>query len=96
MLRNSARQLGVTHKVIFTGRVPHADLADYISLGEIFAMPVRSRFYGFEVEGLGISYLEASACGLPVVVGRSGGAVDAVIDQVTGLLVDGKNVCTIL
>lgn len=92
MLRNSARQLAVTHKVIFTGRVPHADLADYISLGEVFAMPVRSRFYGFEVEGLGISYLEASACGLPVVVGRSGGAVDAVIDQVTGLLVDGKNV----
>ena len=92
MLRNSARQLEVTHKVIFTGRVPHADLADYISLGEVFAMPVRSRFYGFEVEGLGIAYLEASACGLPVVVGKSGGAVDAVIDQVTGLLVDGKNV----
>ena len=92
MLRNSARQLAVTHKVIFTGRVPHADLADYISLGEVFAMPVRSRFYGFEVEGLGIAYLEASSCGLPVVVGKSGGAVDAVIDQVTGLLVDGKNV----
>ena len=92
MLRNSARQLEVTHKVIFTGRVPHADLADYISLGEVFAMPVRSRFYGFEVEGLGIAYLEASACGLPVVVGKSGGAVDAVIDQVTGLLVDGKNI----
>ena len=92
MLRNSARQLGVTHKVIFTGRVPHGDLADYICLGEVFAMPVRSRFFGFEVEGLGIAYLEASACGLPVVVGNSGGATDAVIDQVTGLLVDGTNV----
>jgi phosphatidylinositol alpha-1,6-mannosyltransferase len=92
MLRNSVRQLGVTHKVIFTGRVPHADLADYICLGEVFAMPVRSRFFGFEVEGLGISYLEASACGLPVIVGDSGGATDAVIDQVTGLLVDGTNV----
>jgi len=92
MLRNSARQLGVTHKVIFTGRVPHGDLADYICLGEVFAMPVRSRFFGFEVEGLGITYLEASACGLPVVVGNSGGATDAVIDQVTGLLVDGTNV----
>ena len=92
MLRNSARQLGVTHKVIFTGRVPHSDLADYICLGEVFAMPVRSRFFGFEVEGLGIAYLEASACGLPVVVGNSGGATDAVIDQVTGLLVDGTNV----
>ena len=92
MLRNSARQLGITHKVIFTGRVPHGDLADYICLGEVFAMPVRSRFFGFEVEGLGIAYLEASACGLPVVVGNSGGATDAVIDQVTGLLVDGTNV----
>ena len=92
MLRNSARQLGVTHKVIFTGRVPHGDLADYICLGEVFAMPVRSRFFGFEVEGLGIAYLEASACGLPVVVGNSGGATDAVIDQVTGLSVDGTNV----
>lgn len=92
MLRNSARQLGVTHKVIFTGRVPHTDLADYICLGEVFAMPVRSRFFGLEVEGLGIAYLEASACGLPVVVGNSGGATDAVIDQVTGLLVDGTNI----
>jgi len=92
MLRNSARQLGITHKVIFTGRVTHSDLPDYIRLGEIFAMPVRSRFSGFEVEGLGIVYLEASACGLPVVVGNSGGAKDAVIDQVTGLLVDGTNV----
>jgi len=92
MLRNSARQLGITHKVIFTGRVAHSELTDYICLGEIFAMPVRSRFSGFEVEGLGIVYLEASACGLPVVVGNSGGAKDAVIDQVTGLLVDGTNV----
>ena len=92
MLRNSARQLGITHKVIFTGRVAHSELTDYICLGEIFAMPVRSRFSGFEVEGLGIVYLEASACGLPVVVGDSGGAKDAVIDQVTGLLVDGTNV----
>jgi phosphatidylinositol alpha-1,6-mannosyltransferase len=92
MLRTTARQLGITHKVVFTGRVSHSDLTDYICLGEIFAMPVRSRFSGFEVEGLGIVYLEASACGLPVVVGNSGGAKDAVIDQVTGLLVDGTNV----
>ena len=92
MLRTTARQLGITHKVVFTGRVSHSELTDYICLGEIFAMPVRSRFSGFEVEGLGIVYLEASACGLPVVVGNSGGAKDAVIDQVTGLLVDGTNV----
>jgi len=89
MLFNSAKQLGVLPKVLFTGRVSHHDLPDYICLGEIFAMPVRSRFSGLEVEGLGIVYLEASACGLPVIVGNSGGAVDAVLDQKTGLLVDG-------
>ena len=89
MLFNSAKQLGVLPKVLFTGRVSHHDLPDYICLGEIFAMPVRSRFSGLEVEGLGIVYLEASACGLPVIVGNSGGAVDAVLDKKTGLLVDG-------
>ena len=89
MLFNSAKQLGVLPKVVFAGRVSHHDLPDYICLGEIFAMPVRSRFSGLEVEGLGIVYLEASACGLPVIVGNSGGAVDAVLDKKTGLLVDG-------
>jgi len=54
-------------------------------------MPSPSRFSGLEVEGLGIVYLEVSACGLPVVVGNSGGAVDAVLDKVTGVLVDGSN-----
>ena len=77
MLFNSAKQLGLLPKVIFTGRVNHKDLPEYFCLGEVFAMPVRSRFAGLEVEGLGIVYLEASACGLPVIVGNSGGAVDA-------------------
>jgi phosphatidylinositol alpha-1,6-mannosyltransferase len=44
---------------------------------------------GLEVEGLGIVYLEASACGLPVIAGRSGGAPDAVLEGVTGITVDG-------
>jgi phosphatidylinositol alpha-1,6-mannosyltransferase len=54
-------------------------------------MPSRSRFFGLEVEGLGIVYLEASACGLPVIAGASGGAPDAVLDGVTGFVVDGEN-----
>jgi len=91
MLKNTAKQLGVTNQVIFAGRVQHIDLPDYICLGEVFAMPVRSRFAGLEAEGLGIVYLEASACGLPVIVGNSGGATDAVIDGVTGLLVNGSD-----
>ncbi len=91
MLKNSARQLGVTNSIAFTGKVSHGDLPDYISLGEIFAMPVRSRFFGLEVEGLGIVYLEASACGLPVIAGNSGGAPDAVLKDVTGLVVDGTS-----
>ena len=91
MLKNTAKQLGVTNQIIFAGRVQHIDLPDYICLGEVFAMPVRSRFAGLEVEGLGIVYLEASACGLPVIVGNSGGATDAVIDGVTGLLVNGSD-----
>ena len=91
MLQNSARQLGVANNIAFTGRVLHQDLPNYISLGEIFAMPVRSRFYGLEVEGLGIVYLEASACGLPVIAGNSGGAPDAVLEDVTGLVVNGSN-----
>jgi phosphatidylinositol alpha-1,6-mannosyltransferase len=60
-------------------------------VGDIFAMPSRSRFMGLEVEGLGIVYLEASACGLPVIAGKSGGAPDAVIDGTTGVVVNGTD-----
>jgi len=83
---------GVSHRVTFIGRVKFDELPAYIGVGNIFAMPSRSRFFGLEVEGLGIVYLEASSCGLPVIVGNSGGAPDAAIQDVTGLVVDGKNI----
>jgi len=54
-------------------------------------MPSRSRMAGLEVEGLGIVYLEASSCGLPVLGGDSGGAPDAVLQGVTGLVVNGRD-----
>ena len=54
-------------------------------------MPSRSRLAGLEVEGLGIVYLEASACGLPVIAGNSGGAPDAVLEGKTGVTVDGRD-----
>ena len=77
------------NSVSFIGRIQYKDLPGYICVGDIFAMPSRSRFAGLEVEGLGIVYLEASACGLPVIAGESGGAPDAVIEGVTGFVVDG-------
>jgi phosphatidylinositol alpha-1,6-mannosyltransferase len=82
---------GVRDSVTFIGRVQFAFLPRYIRSADLFAMPSRSRFGGLEVEGLGIVYLEASACGIPVIGGMSGGAPDAVIDGVTGLVVDGTN-----
>jgi len=81
--------------VRFAGKVAHDQLTDHILLGDIFAMPARNRFLNLEVEGLGIVYLEASACGLPVIVGNSGGASDAVIDSKTGYLVDGSDITDI-
>jgi phosphatidylinositol alpha-1,6-mannosyltransferase len=77
--------------VSFIGRIQYAELPKFICAGDVFAMPSRSRLAGLEVEGLGIVYLEASACGLPVVAGSSGGAPDAVVDGVTGVVVDGTD-----
>lgn len=90
-LEKLVRNLKVQDSVIFAGRVEHELLPDYYRLGDIFAAPCRSRYGGLEVEGLGIVYLEASACGVPVIAGKSGGAPDAVLDGKTGLLVDGRD-----
>ncbi len=90
-LEDRARKVGVTDHITFIGRIGYVDLPRYIAVGDIFSMPARSRFAGLEVEGLGIVYLEASACGLPVVGGDSGGAPDAVLHGETGLVVDGRS-----
>lgn len=90
-LEKLAAKLEVADCITFIGRINYADLPNYICLGDIFAMPSRSRFFGLEVEGLGIVYLEASSCGLPVVGGKSGGAPDAVLVGETGVVVDGTN-----
>lgn len=88
-LERLARENDVAEHVIMTGSVPWEELPAHYAAGDVFAMPCRSRLAGLEVEGLGIVYLEASATGLPVVAGRSGGAPDAVLDQRTGVVVDG-------
>jgi phosphatidylinositol alpha-1,6-mannosyltransferase len=90
-IHKRAIQLGVLENISFLGRARYQELPRLISLGEIFAMPSRSRFGGLEIEGLGIVYLEASACGLPVVGGIAGGAPDALIEGETGFAVDGRS-----
>lgn len=86
---------GLREHVVFTGSVPAAELPAYYGAGDVFAMPCRSRLGGLDVEGLGMVYLEAAACGLPVVAGRSGGAPDAVLDGETGVVVDGASVAAV-
>ena len=90
-LEDLVKKFSLHDAVTFIGRIQYADLPRYISVGDIFAMPSRSRLAGLEVEGLGIVYLEASACGLPVIAGKSGGAPDAVLEGETGITVDGKD-----
>ncbi|MFE2417725.1 glycosyltransferase family 4 protein [Streptomyces hokutonensis] len=88
-LRRLVRETGVSDSVRFTGAVPWAELPAHYGAGDVFAMPCRTRRGGLDVEGLGIVYLEASATGLPVVAGDSGGAPDAVLDGETGWVVRG-------
>ena len=77
--------------VIITGAVDWKELPGFYAAGDVFAMPVRTRNLGFDVEGLGIVYLEASATGIPVIAGNSGGAPEAVIDGVTGFVLNPNN-----
>ena len=81
----------MSQHVVLTGAVPSAELPAHYAAGDVFAMPCRTRRAGMDVEGLGIVYLEASATGLPVLAGASGGAPDAVRDGETGYVVDGRD-----
>jgi phosphatidylinositol alpha-1,6-mannosyltransferase len=94
-LEKLTADLGLRDNVHFTGKVDQAQLANWYAAGDVFAMPCRTRVGGWDVEGLGIVFLEASATGLPVIVGNSGGAVDAVLDGETGFLVNGNNLSEI-
>jgi phosphatidylinositol alpha-1,6-mannosyltransferase len=85
------KQAGVADSVLFTGPVSWDDLPAYYDAGNVFAMPCRTRRGGLDVEGLGIVYLEASATGLPVIGGDSGGAPDAILDGETGYVVPGRS-----
>ncbi len=77
--------------VYLTGKVPYLELPAWYGAGDVFAMPCRTRKAGWDVEGLGIVYLEASATGLPVIAGDSGGAPEAVAEGKSGFVVGGTD-----
>jgi len=91
-LRALARAEGVNDSVRFAGPADDADLPAVHNLADVFAMPNRLLPGSGDLEGFGIVFLEAGACEVPVVGGRSGGVPDAIDDGRTGLLVDGDRV----
>lgn len=89
-LKQLARRHGVEDAVRFLGRLPREDMRDVVAAADVMAMPARTRGGGLDVEGLGIVYLEAQACGVPVIAGQSGGAPETVTAE-TGMVVDGTD-----
>ncbi|MGH8776437.1 MAG: glycosyltransferase family 4 protein [Jiangellaceae bacterium] len=87
-LERLTRHNGVERSVVFAGAVPWSEAPGWFDVGDVFAMPCRTRLGGLEPEALGIVFLEAQACGHPVLVGDSGGAPETVLHGETGYVVD--------
>lgn len=90
-LERMAGDLGISRCVTFTGPQPWHDVPRFYRQADVFALPTRERFGGLETEGFPLVYLEAAASGLPSVAGDAGGVRDAVLDGVTGYVVDGRS-----
>jgi phosphatidyl-myo-inositol dimannoside synthase len=86
-LKELAQRLGVAEHVHFVGSIPNHQTVDYYHACDMFVMPNRQMPNG-DVEGFGLVFLEANACGKPVIGGCSGGTVDAIADGESGYLVD--------
>jgi len=88
--------LAVSHqvhpRVRFLGRLPEAEIAPLYASADVFSMLCRDRWGGLEAEGFGIVFVEAAACGVPSVAGRSGGSHEAVVDGETGFVVQPSDV----
>ncbi len=89
-LGRHARRLG--DRAHLLGRVDDEHLPLLYGCADVFAMLCRDRWGGLEAEGFGIVFVEAAACGVPAVAGRSGGVHEAVIDGETGFVVEPRDV----
>lgn len=90
-LRQIAMDLKIEHRVHFLGFVADEDLPTIYNLCDVFVMPNRvteGTALAGDIEGFGITFIEAGSCAKPVIAGKSGGAVEAVLDGQTGVLVD--------
>lgn len=90
-----ARAEGVRDHVVFAGRVDADELPGVYALSDVFVMPSRVRPAACDVEGFGLVFLEANACGKPVIGGRTGGIPEAIVDGKTGFLVEPESVADI-
>jgi phosphatidylinositol alpha-1,6-mannosyltransferase len=94
-LERLAREQNVEKNVFFTDFVADADVPDMYAAADAYVMVSREGKESGDIEGFGITYLEASAAGLPVVAGNTAGALDAVEDGVSGILVDPTDVAAV-
>jgi phosphatidylinositol alpha-1,6-mannosyltransferase len=88
-LKKLTQDLKLTDKVIFTGFIRDDEIVSYYQACDLFVMPNRETKGVLEaIEGFGISFIEANACGKAVIGGKSGGVTDSIEDGKTGMLVD--------
>jgi phosphatidyl-myo-inositol dimannoside synthase len=83
-LESKVKSLGLEDHVVFTGFISEEEKADHYRLADAYVMPGKG-------EGFGIVYLEAMACGIPVVASKVDGSREAVRDGMLGILVDPDN-----
>jgi phosphatidyl-myo-inositol dimannoside synthase len=87
LLERTVEELELSKSTRIIGALPRTGVIAQLQQAGVFALPVRTRWAGLNPEGLGLAALEAAACGLPVIVGHSGGAPETVREADTGFLI---------
>jgi phosphatidyl-myo-inositol dimannoside synthase len=90
-LERAIHELQLSDCVRLVGALPRVEVINYLQQSDVFALPVRTRLAGLNPEGLGLAALEAAACGLPVIIGDSGGAPETVREGETGFVVPSRD-----